>query len=55
MVLEWFAYSYKPVSGVDYPMVGYIQIKRTIPYSLLPPLQLLCRGSHLHHLSTERL
>ena len=47
-VAEPAAYSYKPVSGVHYPAVGYVKIDRTIPHSLLPPLQLMGRSSHLH-------
>ena len=42
------AYPYQPVSGVHYSMIGYIQVKGVVLYSLLPSLQLQCRSRHLH-------
>ena len=44
---EGFTHSYKPIPGVHNPAVGHVQINRVVPHSLLPPLQLLGRSSHL--------
>ena len=44
---EGLTHSYKPIPGVHNPVVGHVQINRVVPHSLLPPLQLLGRSSHL--------